>query len=115
MADIGLVILALVIIVSFAAIFGFLVYYMNAGFKFKNCEYKGCCTKVTIPPLLGMLIGGFIAMNGINEIVGKMDPETSLYIRRFALTVILLRAGLGLNLNELKKKSTAVLRLTAMP
>jgi NhaP-type Na+/H+ or K+/H+ antiporter len=62
-----------------------------------------------------MLIGGFIAMNGINEIVGQMDAELSLYIRRFALTVILLRAGLGLDLNQLKTKSTAVLRLTAVP
>jgi hypothetical protein len=99
MADIGIVIAALVIIIAFAAFFGFFVYYLNAGFKCGNFEYKGCCKKVTIPPLLGMLIGGFIAMNAINEIVGQMDAELSLYIRRFALTVILLRAGLGLDLN----------------
>jgi hypothetical protein len=38
-------------------------------------------------------------MNAIYEVVGKMDPVLSLYIRRFALMVILLRAGLGLDLN----------------
>ncbi len=62
-----------------------------------------------------MLIGGFIAMNAINEVVGKMDPVWSLNIRRFSLMVMLLRAGLGLDLNQLKAKSTAGLRLTAFP
>jgi uncharacterized transporter YbjL len=42
-----------------------------------------------------MLIGGFVAANAAHPVVGEMDPETSLMIRRFALTVILLRAGLG--------------------
>jgi hypothetical protein len=32
MADIGIAIAALVIIIVFAAIFGFLVYYVNTGF-----------------------------------------------------------------------------------
>jgi hypothetical protein len=43
MADIGIVIAALVIIIAFAAFFGFFVYYLNAGFKVKSFEYKGCC------------------------------------------------------------------------
>jgi hypothetical protein len=33
MAEVGILIAALLIIIIFASIFGFLVYYMNAGFK----------------------------------------------------------------------------------
>jgi len=60
---------------------------------------------VKIPVLLGMLAGGCIAMQAINPIVKEINPEWSLGIRKAALTTILLRAGLELDLIDLKKKS----------
>jgi hypothetical protein len=36
MADVGIVLAALVLIITFAALFGFLVYYLNAGFSIKS-------------------------------------------------------------------------------
>jgi NhaP-type Na+/H+ or K+/H+ antiporter len=62
-----------------------------------------------------MLMGGFAAMNLAYEIVGNMDKEVTLIVQQLALIVILTRAGLGLDLVELKSKSASVLLLTAMP
>lgn len=62
-----------------------------------------------------MLLGGCIAMQALNPIVKELDPEWSLIIRKIALTTILLRAGLELDLIELKKKSIAVILLTIVP
>jgi len=41
----------------------------------------------------------------MNENVKDIDPEWSLNLRKAALTIILLRAGLELDLIDLKKKS----------
>lgn len=62
-----------------------------------------------------MLLLGGLARNTINEVVGELDPEWSLNIRRIALTTILLRAGLGLDLKKLRQNSSALIRLTALP
>lgn len=112
MADIGTSLAALAIILSFASVGGWIVYYSYKGIP-GLC--RGCCGDVYIPPLLGMLLGGCVAMQAVNPIVGDLDPEWSLVIRKIAITVILLRAGLGLNLIELKKKSLAVILLTVLP
>lgn len=62
MADVGLSIAALAIIVVFSAIGGWIVFYSCKGFKCGKFTFKGCCGSVKIPPLLGMLTGGCIAM-----------------------------------------------------
>lgn len=69
-----------------------------------------------LPPLLGMLMVGFMLRNvpGIN-IAGDIDPKWSSVLRNIALTVILIRAGLGLDGPALKKLSRTVLLLSFMP
>jgi len=54
-------------------------------------------------------------MQAFNPLIVELDPEWSLIIRKLALTIILLRAGLELDLKDLKSKSVAVIMLTALP
>ncbi|XP_062580508.1 sodium/hydrogen exchanger 9B2-like [Saccostrea cucullata] len=70
-----------------------------------------------LPPLLGMLIAGVFLRNvpGIQIIGESIDPKWSGQLRKLALTVILLRAGLGLDIVKLRKLSFAVLRLAFIP
>jgi len=61
-----------------------------------------------------MLLGGILARNTIS-IVSDIQLEWSIQLRTLALTVILLRAGLGLDVQKVRQNSGAVLRLTGFP
>ena len=67
---------------------------------------------INFPPLLGMLISGSLIGN-IFQL--NVDPQHSYILRNGALTIILLRAGLGLNPEILKKLSFVCLRLAFIP
>lgn len=71
---------------------------------------------IRLPPLLGMLIAGFLLRNvpRIN-VAGDIDPRWSSVLRNVALTVILTRAGLGLDGKALRKLSKSVLLLSFLP
>lgn len=70
-----------------------------------------------LPPLLGMLLVGALLRNvPVIDVVGKnLDSAWSGALRQIALTVILIRAGLGLDPVALRKLSFTVLRLAASP
>ncbi|XP_069123736.1 sodium/hydrogen exchanger 9B2-like [Argopecten irradians] len=70
-----------------------------------------------LPPLLGMLIVGAALRNiPMVKIVGmSIDMGWSSALRQIALTVILIRAGLGLDPKALRKLSFTVLRLAFIP
>ncbi|GFN81860.1 mitochondrial sodium/hydrogen exchanger 9b2-like, partial [Plakobranchus ocellatus] len=70
----------------------------------------------TLPPLLGMLIVGCMLANvpGI-DVANDINPAWSSTARSIALTVILTRAGLGLDPVALKRLSLLVLRLAFLP
>lgn len=71
---------------------------------------------VTLPPLLGMLLVGMLLANvPVLKTVGRLDPSWSSVIRSTALAVILIRAGLGLDPDKLKKLSLMVFRLAFLP
>jgi hypothetical protein len=69
-----------------------------------------------LPSLLGMLIAGFMLKNvdGI-DVARHIDNDWSLTIRNVALVVILLRSGLGLDQNALKKARWTISRLALLP
>lgn len=68
------------------------------------------------PPLLGMLVVGFLLKNiQYINIAKDIDPLWSSVLRSTALVVILLRSGLGLDLDALKRLKCTVLRLAFMP
>ncbi|XP_052079843.1 sodium/hydrogen exchanger 9B2-like [Mytilus californianus] len=72
---------------------------------------------IRLPPLLGMLIVGVLLRNipGVNTIGESIDSKWSGALRKIALTVILTRAGLGLDIVKLRKLSWAVIRLAFLP
>ncbi|GAA0063534.1 cation:proton antiporter domain-containing protein [Clostridium sp. CTA-1] len=71
--------------------------------------------KLNLPGLLGMLILGIIiGPHGLNWL-SKDILNTSSDLRKIALIVILLRAGLGLNKYELKLVGKTALKLSCIP
>ena len=69
-----------------------------------------------LPPLLGMLLAGFLLRNvrGI-DLARHIDKRWSSTLRSMALVVILIRSGLGLNTSALRKLKFTVIRLAFLP
>uniref|UniRef100_A0A8C8RLV3 Cation/H+ exchanger transmembrane domain-containing protein n=1 Tax=Pelusios castaneus TaxID=367368 RepID=A0A8C8RLV3_9SAUR len=69
-----------------------------------------------LPPLLGMLLAGFLIRNTpfISDIV-QINTRWSAALRNIALSIILIRAGLGLDPKALKKLKAVCLRLSFGP
>ncbi|KAK3087377.1 hypothetical protein FSP39_005190 [Pinctada imbricata] len=85
---------------------------------FVACVFGGYVISfVNLPPLLGMLIIGVMLRNipGVRTIGDNIDSKWSGALRKLALTVILTRAGLGLDIPKLRRLSFAVLRLAFLP
>ncbi|XP_018008691.1 sodium/hydrogen exchanger 9B2 [Hyalella azteca] len=70
-----------------------------------------------LPALLGMLLAGIAlrSIPGVKIIGDSLNPSWSASIRKMALVVILLRAGLGLDPKALKTMSLTVFRLAFVP
>ncbi|XP_047741012.1 sodium/hydrogen exchanger 9B2-like [Hyalella azteca] len=70
-----------------------------------------------LPALLGMLLAGIAlrSIPGVKIIGDSLNPSWSASIRKMALVVILLRAGLGLDPKALKAMSLTVFRLAFVP
>jgi len=73
---------------------------------------------LSLPPLLGMLVTGFLLRNlpliG-DEVGGRVDHRWSSAIRTLALTLILTRAGLGMDLGALWRLKYVISRLAILP
>ncbi|KAI1704959.1 sodium/hydrogen exchanger family domain-containing protein [Ditylenchus destructor] len=67
-----------------------------------------------MPPLLGMLLAG-ILIRSIGLPLFYFLPEIGAFLRKFAFLIILLRAGLGLDPDALKRLKGVCLRLTFLP
>lgn len=61
------------------------------------------CKKIKLPALLGMLLTGIILGPYMLNLIDESILEISSELRKIALIMILTRAGLGLDLSELKK------------
>lgn len=65
---------------------------LGEGFKF-----------LKLPPILGMLATGILMGPHLLDLININILNISAELRQIALIVILIRAGLSLNLNDLKK------------
>ena len=75
-----------------------------------------------LPPLLGMLLVGLLlrnvpggAIDASIPLLGQSFDWWSRWLRAAALSVIMLRAGLGLDLDKLRKLGFATMRLAFLP
>jgi NhaP-type Na+/H+ or K+/H+ antiporter len=73
------------------------------------------CSKAKLPPLLGMLIVGIVigpsCMNLLDSSLLNISPQ----LRRIALIIILLRAGLNLKLEDLRKVGRPAILMCFVP
>jgi solute carrier family 9B (sodium/hydrogen exchanger), member 1/2 len=72
---------------------------------------------VKLPSLVGMLVIGFVIRNASEAQTNLfvVDTTWSSTIRYFALILILLRAGLGINMNNIRRMSVSVMTLAFVP
>ena len=71
--------------------------------------------KIKLPGLIGMLLAGIIIGPGFLNILDDSILNISAYIRKIALIIILSRAGLGLDLDSLKKNGRPAFLLSFVP
>lgn len=73
------------------------------------------CTKIHFPSLFGMIIAGIIIGPYSLNLIDQSVLDVSTDIRRIALIVILLRAGLKLDLSALKKVGRSAILMCFVP
>ncbi|XP_073897552.1 sodium/hydrogen exchanger 9B1 isoform X2 [Castor canadensis] len=97
-------------------LFGLLIIFISAFLGGKLLELIRIPTVPPLPPLLGMLLAGFTIRNVpfISHYV-QVHTTWSSTLRNTALTIILIRAGLGLDPKALKQLKGVCLRLSFGP
>jgi NhaP-type Na+/H+ or K+/H+ antiporter len=116
-ASAGESIVALLVVVLFAQLGGFLIQLLG-GINTKKflcipaCKLDPVLKSVTIPPLVGMILMGGVARNALPDLMEDYNDEWANYIRQVCLSVILLRGGLEL---DFEGKGLIVLLLTLLP
>jgi NhaP-type Na+/H+ or K+/H+ antiporter len=72
-------------------------------------------TRLKLPALVGMLFAGLALRNVPGNLLGALPDSWSVALRLLALSIILLRAGLGLDLDALRRLHLTFLRLAFLP
>ena len=94
-------------------IFGILTVLVFSILGGKAVEY---IPKMSLPPLLGMLIAGFLLRNVPHiDFASHIDKKWSSTLRSIALVIILIRSGLGLNTDALRRLKCTIMRLAFLP
>ena len=73
------------------------------------------CKKIKLPSLLGMLITGMVLGPYVLNIISPGILGISAELRKMALVIILTRAGLGLDLSELRKIGRPAILMCFVP
>lgn len=73
------------------------------------------CSKVKLPSLLGMIATGIILGPYVLKVIDDSILEISPDLRKIALIIILTRAGLTLNINDLKKVGRSAILMCFLP
>lgn len=73
------------------------------------------CTKIKIPSLLGMLAVGIILGPFVLNLIDQSILDISADLRKIALIIILTRAGLNLNIADLKKVGRPAIMMCFIP
>lgn len=73
------------------------------------------CKKAHLPALLGMLLAGVISGPYVLNLIDSSVLDISSQLRKIALIIILTRAGLSLNLSELKNVGRPAILMCFVP
>ena len=71
--------------------------------------------KIGAPPLMGMIITGILLGSEASNLIAPEILEIADELRTIAVMVILMRAGLGLDRDKLRKQGSVALRLGVLP
>lgn len=72
-------------------------------------------SKLHLPGFLGMLFLGILISPSVFNLIDTETIKLSADLRKIALIIIILRAGLGINKNDLNKVGMIALRLSFIP
>lgn len=73
------------------------------------------CQKLKLPRIIGMLVTGMVLGPYLLDFLDSSILSISAELRKMALIIILLKAGLSLNLNDLKKVGRPAILLAFVP
>ena len=73
------------------------------------------CQKLKLPKIIGMLITGIVLGPYVLDFLDPSILSISADLRKMALIIILLKAGLSLDLNDLKKVGRPAIMLSFVP
>lgn len=82
---------------------------------FAGMSTGALCKKIHFPPLFGMILAGIITGPCCLNFLDDSILNISIQLRKIALIVILLRAGLKLDLKDLKKNGRSALLMCFLP
>uniref|UniRef100_A0A7S4LNG8 Cation/H+ exchanger domain-containing protein n=1 Tax=Oxyrrhis marina TaxID=2969 RepID=A0A7S4LNG8_OXYMA len=68
-----------------------------------------------LPALLGMLIAGYVLKNIIPDQLNGISSSTNSTLRNMALAIIMIRAGMGLDLKKLRENASMMGVLSCVP
>lgn len=75
----------------------------------------GICRKIRLPRIIGMLVTGIILGPYVLDLLDSSILSISAELRQIALIIILLKAGLSLNLADLKKVGRPAVMMPCVP
>lgn len=73
------------------------------------------CQKLKLPRIIGMLATGIVLGPYVLDLLDPSIPSISADLRKMALIIILLKAGLSLNLDDLKKVGRPAIMMSFVP
>lgn len=73
------------------------------------------CEKIKLPRIIGMLITGIVLGPYVLDLFDPLILSISAELRKIALIIILLKAGLSLNLSDLKKVGRPAVMMSFVP
>lgn len=73
------------------------------------------CQKLKLPRIIGMLITGIVLGPYVLNLLDSSILSISSELRQMALIIILLKAGLSLNLSDLKKVGRPAIMMSCVP
>ncbi|MCM1544102.1 MAG: cation:proton antiporter [Ruminococcus sp.] len=73
------------------------------------------CKKIKLPRIIGMLISGIILGPFVLDLIDSSILGISAELRKLALVIILIKAGLTLNISDLKKVGRSAILMSFLP
>ena len=73
------------------------------------------CQKLKLPRIIGILVSGIVIGSYVLDLLDPSILSISAELRKMALIIILLKAGLSLDLKDLKKAGRSAVLLSFVP